>query len=101
MSSINYFILILYVIPAILCFIGYSIRTVKNILKDYKRSKISVEYYTPRETIGSVFARLAVCFVPGINLFALFIDLLFPILERTGKLLRRITSTPIIRKKSN
>lgn len=70
----RYDVLILYVIPTILCLIGYTIRCYKEYKRDLLREDL--EYYMHKLTWGDVVLRLIVSIVPGVNVIALILDIL-------------------------
>lgn len=70
----------LYWVPMAVCFIGYTMRTSRNIQKDkeerakYKKEPDDKNYYTPTDTIGDLIGRGIVSVVPMCNLWAASFD---------------------------
>ncbi len=67
--------ILLYWIPLVICLIGYSIKTIKQYLKDKKVRETPGTYYIPSLTIGTVLARILATVLPTINLIAAIFDI--------------------------
>jgi hypothetical protein len=81
----------------VLCLIGYSIRTTKGIVRDLKNKNET--YYYPKTTVGTIIGRFGLSFIPVINIFAFFVDLAYDWLDNVAKLIDRVLSTPVIKRK--
>lgn len=87
-------ILLVYVLPTILCLIGYTYKT----YQDYKRDKgrENLDYYIVKLTWGDIVLRLVASFMPVINIFALIVDLYTPGLLKLWEKLTYYYNKPVI-----
>jgi len=99
-----YFGIILYWIPLLFCFIGYSHRTYinyKNDLRDRELfEKEESRYYKPTDTIGSLVGRGIATVVPVLNLFSALFDVGPMIFDKLFKWISNVFDTPLVPKKS-
>lgn len=86
---------LLYWVPVAICAVGYTLRTWKNYQKDlgnlYKK-----EHYSPTDTVGDVFGRVAATLCPVINLFAVVFDLGPKALRNFFKYFSNVLDRPLV-----
>lgn len=97
MTNFELIIVLFYIVPTVLCLIGYGIKTARDILHDYKNKNET--YYYPRTTVGTIIGRFGLSFIPVINIFVFFMDLAYDWLDNVARLTDRILSTPVIKRK--
>jgi uncharacterized membrane protein len=101
LSSIEIFIYVFYVVPAVLCLIGYFFRTIKKVKEDQLRQLEHGDWYLPEETIGTVLGRIIISLIPGLNIVALLVDLFQETFEKIIPAIKRFVSIPLVKKKAN
>lgn len=88
---------VLYVVPTVLCVIGYSIRTAKDVIHDLKNKNET--YYYPKTTVGTIIGRFGLSVIPVINIFVFFMDLAYDWVDKAARLTDRVLNTPVVRRK--
>lgn len=91
----TWFGILLYWMPLVLCFYGYTLRTWKNIQYE-KKARSEADYYTPSETVGTLMARLLYTIVPVVNLFAAIFDVSPEVFKSFLSWLRDVFSFPLV-----
>ena len=89
-----------YWIPLILCTVGYTVRTAKEIkhdVNDRRQSDLSPHaYYYPSVTVGTIVGRLLLTAAPLINIAAFVTDLGLDMISRTYELACKAFDHPLV-----
>ncbi len=90
----------LYWLPMVICIVGYTIRTARNIQKD-KRERIQHEkneigYYSPTDTIGDLIGRSLVSIIPIANLWSALFDISPMLFDRLFKWVSCTFNQPLV-----
>lgn len=98
--------IILYLVPFVLCAIGYIERTWINYQKDrVERDRLSDKpdwkIYRPTDTIGSLLGRAVVTILPIVNLLAALFDVCPEMYGRFFYWVSKLLSYPIVPPKAN
>ena len=98
-------VICLYYVPFLLCFVGYTVRTAKNYMKDKSNRELSLvdkfKVYYPTDYLGDIMGRAIVSILPIANLWAAMFDI-FP--NMFGKLcvfFHNIFNQPLVPRKEN
>lgn len=94
--------IVLYWIPATICLIGFTLRSIGEIRKDFtaRRRFINdeVDYYIPQVLVGTVVGRTVVAFIPIANIFSAAFDFVPTLFEDVIKKFKELLDFPLIPK---
>ena len=99
--------ILLYWLPVLVCFIGYSFRTHKEIKEDIeKRDGVEAAkrigqsgYYYPTVTIGTFIGRGIATLLPVVNLWAAVFDVGYELLSGFFSMICKFFNQPVIRER--
>jgi hypothetical protein len=96
-SLVGFFI---YWIPIVLCVVGYTIRTFRNVQKDREARAREMSNYYPTDTIGDVIGRAFVSFIPVANFWAAYFDVCPDLFSKFFKWLEKVFDQPLVPKRT-
>jgi len=90
--------ILLYWVPLSFCWVGYTIRTAQNYMKD-KSEREKEKYYSPTDTIGTLIGRGIASIVPVVNLWAALFDVAPHIFRKAFQWVETVFNQPLVPKK--
>ena len=93
----------LYWLPMLICMVGYTMRTARNIQVD-KKERAEKEsgkstYYSPTDTIGDLVGRSLISLIPIGNLWAALFDVSPMLFEKLFKWIGQVFDQPLVPKR--
>ena len=88
--------MLFYIVPLILCLIGYAYKTYLEYKRDLAREE-DISFYVTKLTVGCIVIRVVVSVLPIINITALVFDLYQPKIENMWNGLVRLMDKPLVK----
>ena len=94
--------IVFYLCPCLVCLVQYTIDTVKNYNKDYKKRKEVKEStekwasYSPTDTVGVVLWRYIIVFCPFLNIMSSIFDAGPRLVWSIGKRFEKFLNIPLV-----
>lgn len=95
----------IYWLPLLLCLIGYTIRTARNLQQD-KKDRSAVEkgentstgssFYRPTDTLGDLIGRALISFIPIANFWAAVFDISPQLFCKVFEWIAKTFSQPLV-----
>ena len=95
----------LYWIPLLACFVGYTLRTIKNYKKDVKErdegyitqySNTPSQIYSPTDSVGDILGRIFVSIMPIANFMCMIADIAPAFFGKFFDWLQKTFSQPLV-----